>query len=302
MRVIQQTTLAKPVSVSGAALHTGVDVTAVLRPAAAGAGVVFRRIDLEATSARQIPATPANVASTTLCTTLGAGPGAGDGVEIATTEHLLAALSLCGVDNAVIDVDASELPILDGSAGPYVEAINRAGLKPLGAPREVLRVMAPIELRDGDRFIRVEPYDGRVLDVSIDFPDAAIGRQTVSVDLDDRASIGRLTAARTFCRLGDIEAMRRAGLARGGSLDNAIVIDGARMINEAPLRDPHEFALHKALDLIGDLRLAGGHLVGAVTANKPGHDLNTRFAAMLDAERTRIERAAVSPGAVRMPA
>ncbi|MEZ5897789.1 MAG: UDP-3-O-acyl-N-acetylglucosamine deacetylase [Parvularculaceae bacterium] len=302
MRVVQQTTLAKPVSVSGAALHAGAKVTAVLRPAAAGAGVVFRRIDVAMTAAQPIPATPANVASTTLCTTLSAGLSAADSVEIATTEHLLAALSLCGVDNAIIDVDAPELPILDGSAGPFVDAIYRAGLKPLGAPREVLRVMAPIELRDGDRFIRVEPYNGRVIDVSIDFPDAFIGRQAVSVDLDDHASIARLTSARTFCRLGDIEVMRAAGLARGGSLDNAIVIDGARMINEAPLRDPHEFALHKALDLIGDLRLAGGHLLGAVTANKPGHDLNTKFAAMLGASRTRVERTALPLDAVRMPA
>jgi UDP-3-O-[3-hydroxymyristoyl] N-acetylglucosamine deacetylase len=262
----------------------------VLRPApAVSSGIVFRRVDLPASPNRRIEARPDLVIDTRLCTRLGNAAG----VEVSTVEHVLAALSLAGVDNAIVDVDGAELPILDGSAGPLIDAINKAGRKTIAAAREALRVMAPIELKDGDRFIRIDPYEGRSLELSIDFADQAIGRRALCVDLDDPACARRIAGARTFCRLADIEAMRSAGLARGGSLDNAIVVDGDKVLNASGLRDPDEFILHKALDLVGDLRLAGPYILGAVTAHKFGHDLNTRFAALLASDRARVERAVV---------
>lgn len=204
------------------------------------------------------------------------------GAVIGVIEHLMAAIAIAGLDNVEIEVEGDEMPVLDGSAAPFLEAVYDVGIvQQLGAGRP-LRIVESIEVCDGPRRIRVEPADRSTLDLSIDFPDAVIGRQSVCLDLDDGAALRRrLAPARTFCRLADVEEMRAAGLARGGSLDNAIVVDDAALLNRDGLRDPQEFALHKALDLIGDLRLVGWPIAGRIEAERPGHDLNNRLARAL---------------------
>ena len=289
MRAIQQTTLAKPVALSGVGVHSAAPVEAVLRPAGADSGVVFRLED-----GALIMATAASITDTRFSTTLGSG-----GRTIATVEHLLAALAITGVDNLLIDVDAGEMPILDGSAAPFVEAIDRAGLKHLAAARTVIRVIAPIEVTDGERSIRAEPHEGRLLDIAIRFEDAAIGAQALTLNLDHPGDLRRLAEARTFCRLAEVTALRAAGFSRGGSLDNAIVVDGGRVLNPAGLRDPAEFALHKALDLVGDLRLAGAPILARISAVRPGHDLNARFIDRLMSDHAASERVIMpSPAAM----
>ncbi|MFN0022489.1 MAG: UDP-3-O-acyl-N-acetylglucosamine deacetylase [Parvularculaceae bacterium] len=286
MRLISQTTVMRPASVEGVGLHSGVHARATLRPAGAGQGVVFRRRVSGDGPAREIAALPDAVSNTHFNT------GVGDAeTRIATVEHLMAAIALAGIDNLVVDVDGPELPALDGSAALYLQALVEAGVRDLPAPRELIRILAPIEIVEGDgRSIRAEPHEGRIIDVSIEFPDAAIGAQRAVVDLDNPADVRRVAAARTFCRRADIDRLRALGLSLGGSLDNAIVVDGAAILNPAGLRDPQEFALHKALDLIGDLRLAGAPIIGRVVANRPGHDLNARFLAALSAGGNAVAR------------
>jgi len=278
MRIFSQTTLVRESVVEGVGLHSGARARVVLRPAAAGQGVVFRRA-----GATAIAATPGAVANTHYNTGLGEGAA-----RISTVEHLMAAIALADVDNLEVDIDGPELPALDGSAAPWLAALGEAGLKSLSAARHVIRVRAPVEFADGTgRTIRAEPHDGRIMDVSIDFPDAAIGAQRVRLDLDKASDIRRVASARTFCRRDDIERLRASGLSLGGSFDNAVVVDGALVLNPSGLRDPQEFALHKALDLIGDLRLAGAPIMGRIIAHRPGHDLNARFLAALTAAGAR---------------
>lgn len=297
MHALQQTTLAKAVFLSGTGLHSGAPCRAALRPARADLGVVFRLANKDR-PASLIPASVGAIAATRLSTSLADASGA----TIATVEHLMAAVMITGVDNLLVDVSSAELPILDGSAAPFVEAIDRAGVKQLSAARQSIKLMAPIEVSDGDRRIRATPYDGRLLDIAIAFDDAAIGAQSLSIDLDDAPSMRRLAQARTFCRLADVDAMREAGLSRGGSLDNAIVVDGGRILNPQGLRDPAEFALHKALDLIGDLRLAGAPILARIEARRPGHDLNARFLKRLFADRAALERVVAPVAAARVSA
>lgn len=283
-----QNTIAEPVTMSGVGLHTGEETAVTVYPSREDCGVIFRRRDLiekgTAPDHATIPATPDAVSAVTLGTTIQNTHGA----SVATIEHLMAALAICGVDHVLIDVSGPELPILDGSALPFLEALDAAGPVNLDAsPAPVVSIPA-FEARLEDRYIRFEPADARRLDVAIDFEDAAIGAQSVSLDLEDRRALRqRLAPARTFCRLADVDAMKAAGLSRGGSLENAIVVDQGRILNAGPLRDPNEFALHKALDLIGDLHLLGAPLAGKITAFKPGHDLNTRFAKAAAARRER---------------
>ena len=275
-----QETVSRPVTVSGVGLHLGKLATATIHPAAPNAGIVFQRTDLEACENGNcfINATPMAVADAQLGTRLANASG----ISISTVEHMMAALAICGVDNALITVDGPELPILDGSAEPFVKEIQRVGKLPLAAGRNAFAVTAVTEEKDGDRFVRVEPSSKRILDVTIDFEEEAIGHQRVVIDLDSlEIDEHRLSSARTFCRLGDVEKMRAAGFSLGGSLDNAIVVDGDKLLNEFGLRDPKEFVLHKALDLLGDLYLLGGPILGRITAFKPGHDLNTRCARRL---------------------
>jgi len=269
-----QTTLAREAVLEGVGLHSGAPCKVRLRPARADDGIVFDLAALSSGPSRgRIRACIDSVIDTRLCTRLGNDAGG----SIGTVEHLLAAATVIGVDNLLVEIDGDELPILDGSASPYVDALEEAGVASCQAPHRRLRILERVELVDGARSIIAEPYDGALIEVSIDYADPAIGVQTVVLDLSDGESLKRLKRARTFCRLADVEAMRKAGLSRGGSLDNAIVVDGDKILNQSGLRDPQEFALHKALDLIGDLRLAGAPIEGRIVAVRPGHDLNTRF-------------------------
>lgn len=289
MAFISQTTLARPAFVEGPGLHSGASARVILRPAGPGFGVVFRRSD-----AGEVAARGEAVSSTNFNTGLGVGAAA-----VATVEHLMAAIALADIDNVLIEIEGPEVPALDGSAGPWLETLIDAGKRELDVMRETIRILAPVEIGDAERSIRAEPYDGRIVDVSIAFPEAAIGAQRVTLDLDDPSDVRRVARARTFCRRADVETLRERGLSLGGSLDNAVVVDGDRILNPSGLRDPQEFALHKALDLIGDLRLAGAPLVGRVTAVRPGHDLNARFVETLARAGRAISRGPQAAGPLR---
>jgi UDP-3-O-[3-hydroxymyristoyl] N-acetylglucosamine deacetylase len=272
----EQRTVGKIVKFDGVGLHTGVSCRLALTPAGAGDGIVFRRLDVRQGD-NEISAAPEHVVSSDHGTTIANGRGA----SVATIEHLMAAFALCGVDNAIVDLDGPEVPILDGSAAIFVRAIAETGLQKLDAPRQPLILRESFRVEDRDRSILFEPGDGRRLDIEIAFDDCFIGRQVLSLDLTDPEDLVKLSTARTFCRLHEVAALRAAGLIRGGALENSLVVDGDRLVNEEPLRDPAEFALHKALDLIGDLYLLGAPIIGHIRAVKPGHDLNTRAARLL---------------------
>lgn len=276
MSVYRQSTLASAVSLDGMGLHTGGDTRITLRPGPADSGIVFFRTDGDPI---RIDARPSAVS----CTQLGTVLRNKDGVEVRTIEHLMAAFSVCEIDNVFVDIAGDETPIFDGSAITFVELIEQAGRVTQQAARSVHIVDKPFEIRDGDRFIRATPFNGRRLNLSISFDEPAIGDQSLSLDLDDHTTMrSRLAPARTFCRLADVEAMRAAGYGLGGSLENAVVVDDGRVLNPTGLRDKQEFALHKALDLLGDLRLAGSAIIGQIEAHKCGHDLNTAFATMVE--------------------
>ncbi len=277
-----QTSLSRPVVLEGVGIHCGAPARVTLQPARAGRGVVFRR-----QGAGDVSASAEAISSSAFNTGIGAGADA-----VGTVEHLMAAIALADVDNMIVEIDGPELPALDGSAAPWLDAISEAGLRRLDAPRETIRILAPVAVADAGRSIRAEPYDGRIVEVSIAFPDAVIGAQKVTIDLDDPADVRRVARARTFCRRADIDQMRAKGLSLGGSLDNAVVVDGDRVLNPSGLRDSHEFALHKALDLIGDLRLAGAPIIGCIIAERPGHDLNARFLGALARAEHAIARGA----------
>lgn len=272
----RQRTVSSRLEFSGVGLHSGEECRIYLCPAAEGEGVVFRRADLPQADALII-ANPGSVVRARHGTCLSNAAGA----SVATVEHLLAALALTGVDNVRVDVEGPEIPIMDGSAAAFVSAIAEAGVTQQAAARQPIVIDAPFDIADADRSIRFEPFDGRRIEIDIDFGDCIIGRQVLSLDLDDPEDLVKLSAARTFVRLSEVDALREAGLALGGTLSNAIVVDGDRVLNDEPLRDPAEFALHKALDLVGDLYLAGAPIIGRIHAVKPGHELNTRAAAAL---------------------
>ena len=273
-----QRTLSTTVEFAGVGLHSGEECRVVLHPANADEGISFRRTDLASRGGDNvIAAIPEHVACANHGTTLTNASGA----SVATVEHLMAALALTGVDDVLVDVTGPELPILDGSAAPFVGAIAEAGVQKLDARQRPLVIGEVEHVADGDRSITMEPFAGRLLEIEIDFCDCMIGRQSLTLDLDDPKVVARLARARTFCRLYEVEALKNAGLIRGGALSNGIVVDGDRLLNNEPLRDAYEFALHKALDLIGDLYLLGRPVIGRIKAVKPGHDLNTRAALYL---------------------
>ena len=262
----------------GVGLHSGEPCLAVVKPAPANAGILFIRIDNEDDTFRStIAASPENVVRSDHGTTLGNAFGA----SIATVEHILAALAIMQIDNAFIEVTGPEIPILDGSAAPFLEGLEAADRRIQPTRRAYCDVAETIEVSDSDRAIIIAPDDHFSLKVDIDFEDCLIGRQSLSITLNDAEEIARIASARTFCRLYEVDALRRAGLIRGGSLENSLVVDGERLLNGAGLRDPHEFVLHKALDLLGDLYLLGMPIRGAVHAVRPGHDINCRAALAL---------------------
>ena len=275
-----QTTLATTVRFSGPGLHGGRPCAIAVRPAPADSGIRFRRTDPQA-AGTTIPALWTRVEPAPLCTRIGDG----EGVSVSTIEHLMAALAGCGIHNALVDVNGPELPILDGSAGPFVEGLAAAGVVPLEAPLRAIRLRAPVEVRDGPAVARLDPLSDpdAPLEIafSIDFADAAIGRQSLLLSMAGGSFLEQLSDSRTFCRLGDVQAMRARGLARGGSVDNAVVFDGDRVLTPGGLRHPDEPVRHKMLDALGDLALAGAPILARYTGHRAGHALTAALLARL---------------------
>ena len=282
--MLKQRTLKSLVKASGVGLHTGQKVRIVLRPAPPDTGIVFRRIDLA--SPVDVPARAGLVGEARLASTL-----VKDGVKVHTVEHLLSALSGLGVDNAFIDLDAPELPIMDGSASPFVLLVQQAGLEEQAAAKKFLRVRKAIEVKEGDKWARLEPYEGFKLSFSIDFRHPVIERSTqaVTVDFAETSYLKEIARARTFGFMHEVEDLKDAGFARGGGLDNAVVLDEHGVLNAGGLRFADEFIRHKLLDAIGDLYLLGGPLLGAFTAHKSGHALNNRLARAALADPAALE-------------
>lgn len=276
-------TIAAPLEFTGVGLHSGAPVTMRLLSAPAGSGIVFRRTDLDDF---EIPATGRNVAKVSYATSL-----MRQGVLISTTEHLLSALIGMGVDNVIVELDNLELPILDGSAQPYVEAIREAGIKTQRRKRESIKVLRAIEVREGDKFIGVYPGLGYRIQYRIDFP-APIGRQETSIDLAAETYGTFIAPARTFGYKADEKKLRDMGLIRGASPENAIVL-GPKGPENGPLRFSDEYVRHKVLDLIGDLALAGRRIEGLVVAERAGHAMHTALVARLMKDRSAWELAYV---------
>jgi UDP-3-O-[3-hydroxymyristoyl] N-acetylglucosamine deacetylase len=283
----RQHTIAKPASREGVGLHTGAPVRLTVRPAGAGTGVVFVRADVKDSDAA-IPAHALRVSTTQLGTNLTNEAG----VSVATVEHFLAACAGLGVDNLVAELDGPELPILDGSSAPFVELLAEAGIAEQGAPRRILKILKPVEVRERVKFARLSPGAGFEMRVAIDFASKAIGRQTISFAMKPGAFAREIAWARTFGFAQEVEALRAVGKARGGSMDNAIVVDGDAILNEGGLKVPDEFVRHKLLDVIGDLFLAGGPIEGLYEGEQPGHALNNRLLRALFADATAFEWAA----------
>lgn len=266
---MQQRTLKDSIRATGIGLHSGAKVYMTLRPAPANTGIVFRRLDLA--EPVDIPATALNVTETNLGTTLQHAEG-----RVATVEHLMSALAGLGIDNLFIDLTAPEVPIMDGSAAPFVLLLQSAGIEELQAPKRFIRVLKPVEVSEGDKWARFEPYDGFRINLEIDFdhPMLKKHRQQAKLDFSTSAFLKEISRARTFGFLRDVEYLRANDLALGGSLDNAIVMDEYRVLNEDGLRFQDEFVRHKVLDAVGDLYLLGSCLIGEFTGFKSGHRLN----------------------------
>ena len=282
--MLKQRTLKTTIRTTGVGLHTGARVEIVLRPAAPDAGIVFHRVDLGRPVS--IPANALHVGDTRLSSTLKY-----DGASISTVEHLMSALAGLGIDNLHIDVAGPEIPIMDGSAGPFVFLLQSAGIVEQDAPKRYLRILLPVEVNDGDKWARFDPYDGFKLDFTIDFPHPMFGSENrhVVIDFALNSYVKEVARARTFGFMQEVEAMRAAGLGLGGSLQNAIVLDEYRILNSEGLRYDNEFVKHKVLDAIGDLYLLGHPLIGQYTAFKSGHGLNNAVARALDARSDAFE-------------
>lgn len=269
---------------TGVGLHTGAKVYMTLRPAPVDTGIVFRRVDLDRPV--EIRGEPYAVGDTRLSSGLEKG-----GVRISTVEHLMSALAGLGVDNAYVDLTAAEVPIMDGSAGPFVFLLQSAGIEEQNAPKKFVRVLKPVEVKEGDKWVRFEPFNGFKLTMSIDFAHPIFDktRQSVTVDFSTTSYTKEVSRARTFGFMQDVETMRSQGLALGGSLDNAIVMDEYRVLNTDGLRYEDEFVKHKVLDAIGDLYLLGHPLIGAFSGHKSGHALNNRLLRRLVEDKTAWE-------------
>ena len=270
--MLRQRTLKNVIRATGVGLHGGEKVFLTLRPAPVDAGIVFRRIDLDPVV--EIPARAALVAETTLCTGL-----ACDGAKVQTVEHLMSALAGLGIDNAYVELTAAEIPIMDGSAGPFVFLLQSAGIVEQNAPKRFIRIKKPVEVRDGDKFARFEPHDGFRIGFTVKFDHPAIPESLsrVEIDFSTSAYVKEVSRARTFGFMTDLEYMRERNLGLGGSMDNAIVLDEFRVLNEDGLRYADEFVRHKILDAVGDLYLAGHPIIGAYEGYKSGHALNNKL-------------------------
>jgi UDP-3-O-[3-hydroxymyristoyl] N-acetylglucosamine deacetylase len=282
--MIRQRTLKNVIRATGVGLHTGEKVYLTLRPAAADTGIVFRRTDLDPVV--DIAANPLNVGDTRLSTTLTNGD-----VRVSTVEHLLSAFAGLGIDNAYVDVSAAEVPIMDGSAAPFVFLLQSAGIEEQNRARRYIAIRRPIVVEDGDKYARFDPLNGFKVEFSIDFdhPVFSSRLQTASVDFSTTSFVKEISRARTFGFLRDIEALQQQNLALGGSLDNAVVVDDFRVLNDGGLRYEDEFVKHKILDAIGDLYLLGHPLLGAFRGHKSGHALNNRLLRALLADQSAWE-------------
>lgn len=278
--MLRQRTIKTAIRATGVGLHTGKKVYMTLRPAAENAGIVFRRVDLD--EPVDIPADPRQVGETMLGTTL-----VKDGVKVATVEHLMSALAGLGIDNLTVDLSAPEVPIMDGSAGPFVFLLQSAGIEEQSAAKKFIRIKRPIRVEDGDKWAQLTPFNGFKVNFEIAFNHPVFNKlkQDASIDFSSTSFLKEVSRARTFCFLRDVEAMRAQNLTLGGSMDNAIVLDDYRILNEDGLRYANEFVIHKILDAIGDVYLLGHSLIGEFSAHKSGHDLNNKLlCAVLDNE------------------
>lgn len=275
---VRQRTLKAPVSCTDVGLHSGAPVSMTLYPAPAGHGVIFRRTDVD--DHGDVPARWDRVSDTRLCSAVANEHG----VSIGTVEHLMAALAGCGIDNVLIELDGPEVPVVDGSAAPFVELMRKVGVVEQAAPRRVIRVLKPVFVETEQGRAELLPSPVFSVDFEIEFDTEVIRRQYLSLGVVNGAFCKELAGARTFGFLHEVEAMREAGLGRGGSLDNAIVIDGDEIMNEGGLRYEDEFVRHKALDAIGDLYLAGNPIMGAYKGERAGHAINNKLLRALFAD------------------
>jgi UDP-3-O-[3-hydroxymyristoyl] N-acetylglucosamine deacetylase len=270
--MLKQRTLKKAISATGVGLHSGEKVTMTLSPAMPDTGIVFRRSDLPGSA--EIKVQPQYVCDTRMCSAL-----EHEGVRIATVEHLMSALAGLGIDNIYVDLTAAEVPIMDGSSGPFVFLLQQAGIVEQAAAKKFIRIKKTVEVHDGDKWVRFDPYFGFKIDFTIDFAHPVFEHtgKNVKIDFADNSYIKDVSRARTFGFMHEVEALRSMGLARGGSLDNAIVLDEYRILNSDGLRYEDEFVKHKTLDAIGDLYVLGHPLLCAFTAYKSGHALNNQL-------------------------
>ena len=283
--MLRQRTIRQTSRATGVGMHSWRRVELVLRPAPPDTGIVYRRVDL--VPPVEIASDAFNVNETTMASTLVADGGAQGKVRVATVEHLMSALAGLGIDNLVVDVDAPEIPILDGSAGSFVWLIQSAGIDEQRPAKRFLRVIRPVEVREGDKWARLDPHHGFKLAFSIDFGHPAIDAtgQMYEIDFARTSYVKEIARARTFGFMQDVDMLRSKGLAQGGSLDNAIVMDETRVLNSDGLRYNEEFVRHKILDAVGDLYLVGKPLLAAYTAHKSGHALNNTLLRALLADR-----------------
>jgi UDP-3-O-[3-hydroxymyristoyl] N-acetylglucosamine deacetylase len=280
----QEQTIRATVECKGVGLHSGAPVHLRILPAASGSGIIFRRTDLDDF---EVEATGRNVARVSYATSL-----MKKGVLISTTEHLLSAFTGTGIDNAIVELDNLELPILDGSARPFVEMIQEAGIRKQRRLRSYMKIRRELELREGNKFIAVYPADSYSVSYTIDFPHPLIGRETFRVNLSDGNYLREIAPARTFGFLHEADAMRQQGLIRGAATTNAIVLTPEGLMNP-PLRYPDEFVRHKVLDLIGDLALVGKQILGSIVADRAGHAMHTALVSRLLRDKTLWEEASV---------
>jgi UDP-3-O-[3-hydroxymyristoyl] N-acetylglucosamine deacetylase len=264
-----QHTVRSPALFAGVGVHTGAYTRVSVRPAATNTGIVFVRSDVKDRD-NVVPVSGEAVCKTQLGTVITNDAG----VTVSTIEHLMAAFAMLGVDNAIVEVDGPEMPIMDGSAAPFVRILDRAGLREQEAPRRYIEILETVEVIDGDKRATLRPADGFEIAFEIAFPSAAIGRQAIDFAMDERAFREELADCRTFGFLREVEALRAMGLARGGSMENCVVLDGDRVLNPEGLRRPDEFVRHKALDAIGDLYVLGGPMIGRFEGVLAGHSLN----------------------------
>ncbi len=270
--MLKQRTLKTAIRATGVGLHSGEKVYMTLRPAAENTGIVFHRVDLDTPVA--VPADPTLVGETMLGTTL-----VKDGVKVATVEHLMSALAGLGIDNLHVDLSAPEVPIMDGSAGPFVFLLQSAGIEEQNAAKKFIRIRKPIRVEVEDKWAEFRPFDGFKVNFEVFFNHPVFNKidQRATIDFSSTSFLKEVSRARTFCFLRDVEALREHNLTLGGSMDNAIVLDDYRILNEDGLRYSNEFVIHKVLDAIGDVYLLGHGLIGELRAYKSGHDLNNRL-------------------------